>query len=684
MVKKLKNNHNKKGEIVSPSYVNIISKNQNAIPYIFGFIFITIVVSFSFSEVYALPIIYDDDYIVEKFATGLEFPTTMTFVGDEILVLEKNTGKVIIIQNNGVSYNEPALVVPVNSQEESGLLGIASTSDCSLSLVGLHSSSDILTRVGPSCHIYLYFVESISGFDKDNIDSVESYIPSMGDEKIEIEDSKIVVYQYDWNGKKLVNPVLIEELPVFNTSHVGGAITTGLNNEVYFVIGDQWRYTTSSGDVITYNIDNTFQNVSVDTIYETGSIFKIDTESNNNVELFAMGIRNSFGLVVDPVTGYLWDTENSQRNYDEINLVKSGFNSGWINIMGPADRVDANLDTIDQNPFGNFVYSDPKFSWYNGIAATAIAFPDKDTDTNGDGTHSFRKYSDSLFVGDFNNGRIYNFQLNSDRTGFVFSNPDLSDLVLDDNDEIDEIIFAGSITGGVGDIEFYDGAMYVVSIFDGNIYKIYSKELAGLQQTSKIEMLKVLETRIGVEYIDLSNRDFTGISFDDVNISNVNFTRANLEHANLSDHDLTGTILTGANLSNANLIGVDLSGMDLTDTILIGANLSNANLTDAILTGANLSNANLKDANLRNTILVNANLTDAILAGANLSNANLTDAILTGAILTGIDLEDAVVTNTILKCTGVDGKDRTIIQSLECYLVYLTQTCKFWIFNFCN
>ena len=567
MVKKMKIDYNEKGETVSSSYIDIVSKNRMGILCILGFIFISIIASFSFLQVYALPIIYDDDYIVEKFATGLEFPTTMTFVGDEILVLEKNTGKVILIQDNGVSYNEPALVVPVNFQQEAGLLGIASTSD----------------------HIYLYFIESLSGFD----DLVSGWSYQV-DDRIKIEDSKIVVYQYDWNGKKLINPILIEELPVFHGGHLGGVITTGLNNEVYFVIGDQWRYTTSSGDVITYNIDNTFQNIPVDTIYETGSIFKIDTESNNSVKLFAMGIRNSFGLAVDPVTGHLWDTENSQQNYDEINLVKSGFNSGWINIMGPADRVDTNLDTIDSNPFGNFVYSDPKFSWYNGVAATAIAFPDKD---------GFRKYSDSLFVGDFNNGRIYNFQLNSDRTGFVFSNPDLSDLVLDDNDKMDEIIFAEDITGGVSDIKFYDGAMYVVSIYDGNIYKIYSKELAEEKKPSKTEMLKLLETRTGAEHVNLSNTDFTGISFDNVSISNVNFTRANLSHANLSGHDITGTILTGANLSDANLTGLDLSSMDLTDTILIGANLSDANLTNAILRGSNLSDATLAGAILTELIL---------------------------------------------------------------------------------
>ena len=409
------------------------------IPYITVFVFITMIASFSLSQVYALPIIYDDDYIVEKFATGLQYPTTMTFVGKDILVLEKNTGKVIQIQDNGVLYNEPALDVPVIQANEAGLLGIAFASN----------------------HVYLYFTESLSGFDK--------YVR---------ENARNAVYQYDWNGENLTNPILIKELPVLYPAHTGGVITKGQNNEIYFVIGDQDQHTT-------------FQNIPVDATYETGSIFKVDTESNNSIELFAMGIRNSFGLAVDPVTGYLWDTENGIDKFDEINLVRPGFNSGWISIMGPSYRVDADLSTLNPKPFENFVYSDPEFSWHVTVAPTAIAFPDKD---------SFERYSDWLFVGDYNNGRIYKFQLNSERTGFIFSNPELSDLVLDDNDEIDEILFAEGFQT-ISDIEFHDDAMYVVSISDGSIYKIYEptqSELANKIAQDTILTLILVGTAIAV------------------------------------------------------------------------------------------------------------------------------------------------------------------------------------------
>jgi glucose/arabinose dehydrogenase len=374
-------------------------------------------ISSTFSNSQPEPIISDDNLIVKKFSTGLEYPTTMCFIGDDMLVLEKNTGKVIRIKDNGVHYNEPVLDVAVDAHWESGLLGITCISN----------------------HVFLYFSESESGSDTT---------------KLHDQPMKNIVYRYDWNGEKLINPILIKELPGNldgGHRHNGGAMTNQ-NNQIYFVIGDLGQRAT-------------FQNIPNKTIYETSSIFKIDTESSNSVELFAMGIRNSFGLSVDPETGYLWDTENSAHHYDEINLVKSGFNSGWMHVMGPVDRDNPDINGIQTvpPPFENFIYSDPEFSFERPVAVTAIEFPDGD---------SFEKYSDWLFVGDYNNGRIYKFQLNSERTGFIFSNPELSDLVLDDNDKIDEILFAEGFQT-ISDIEFHDDAMYVVSIFDGSIYKIY-------------------------------------------------------------------------------------------------------------------------------------------------------------------------------------------------------------------
>ena len=372
--------------------------------------------------------VFDDDYTVELFANGLDFPTTIDFVGNDLLVLEKNTGKVIRINENGEIDKEPVLVVPVYNGNESGLLGIATEAN----------------------HVFLYFTESFEESDPE-------------------KPNKNTVYWYDWDGNNLTNPILIKELSADFWSHNGGVFAKGQNEEIYFVIGDDNKRTIFQNDT------------SVPSSNETGSIFKIYTDDDNRVELFAVGIRNSFGLAVDPVTGYLWQTENGIRAYDEINLVKNRFNSGWSMIMGPSNRTDAINDVLFYErgiqSLEGFVYSDPKFSWHTTIGVTAIAFPDM---TN------FGKYQDWLFVGDFNNGRIYKFQLNSDRTEFIFSAPNLKDLVYDSDDKLNEILFAETFPGGVTDIKFGNDAMYVVSPFNhGSIYKIYPKQpIPPLSQTS--------------------------------------------------------------------------------------------------------------------------------------------------------------------------------------------------------
>ena len=114
--------------------------------------------------------------------------------------------------------------------------------------------------------------------------------------------------------------------------------------------------------------------------------------------------------------------------------------------------------------FENFVYSDPEFSFHQTVGPTAIAFPD---DSFG--------YSDMLFVSDYHFATIYKFPLNSDRTGFNFSNPELVDLVVDGDIDMQpkELFFAYNFPGGISDITFHNGVMYVANLLEGTIYKIY-------------------------------------------------------------------------------------------------------------------------------------------------------------------------------------------------------------------
>ena len=90
-----------------------------------------------------------------------------------------------------------------------------------------------------------------------------------------------------------------------------------------------------------------------------------DKKDNSNTSkttidrYYGYGIRNSFGLASDPVTGDIWDTENGALAYDEINLVKPGFNSGWVKVMGPISG-----SYVSKRPLFNLTgskYIDPAF-----------------------------------------------------------------------------------------------------------------------------------------------------------------------------------------------------------------------------------------------------------------------------------------------------------------------------------
>ena len=53
-------------------------------------------------------------------------------------------------------------------------------------------------------------------------------------------------------------------------------------------------------------------------------------------------------MAFDPFSGDLWEQENGDDSFSEINRVKPGFNSGWIQVMGPLERV-AQFKAIETN-----------------------------------------------------------------------------------------------------------------------------------------------------------------------------------------------------------------------------------------------------------------------------------------------------------------------------------------------
>jgi aldose sugar dehydrogenase len=387
-------------------------------------VFLIIILSFIYIGYFdyagAQPVINDPNITAEIVTEGLSSPTSMAFIdNNNILVLEKS-GSVRLI-SNGILQEQPVLNVPVDTQSERGLLGIAILGDDT---------------------VFLYFTENG-------------------------QTLRNRVYRYNWNGESLVNATLILDLPAMpGPNHNAGKLVIGPDHYLYVIIGD-------------LNHDGKLQNfLDGPEPDDTGVIFKVNpndgsaapnnpfANSGNSVlsRYYAYGIRNSFGLTIDPVTNMLWDTENGPSEYDEVNLVRPGFNSGWQTVMGPISRSGHAEDELVS--FQGSRYIDPVFSWKTPPAVTDIEF-----------LHSSKlgdKYTNNIFVGDNNNGDVYYLEVNEDRTGLKFdaTQTGLLDLVVDNEEELSAIIF-GSGFGSITDIATGpDGFLYVLSFEDGIIYRI--------------------------------------------------------------------------------------------------------------------------------------------------------------------------------------------------------------------
>ncbi len=376
---------------------------------------------------------------VDIVVSGLALPTSMAFIGrDDFLVLQKNDGRVV---RASPSLPGPAIVldVAVNNASERGLLGIAVSPDF---------AHDGL--------VYLFYTESSTGAD-----TGDRITPPAGNR----------VYRYRWDGSTLVEPLLVLDLPVTpGPNHDGGIIAFGPDDALYTVIGDLNR----NGKLQNFpggpDPDDTGVILRTDALGRAlpdNPFFDPADPENPLGRYFAYGVRNSFGMTFDPVSGALWDTENGPGSYDEINRAPPGFNSGWEALMGPDARDPSGVGDLWIAP--GSIYRDPEFSWQVPVAPTAMAFPASPI--------AGCTLRHDLLVGDNNCGQIYRFRPSPSRDSLVFTSAELQDRVADNQGSIcsreaGEILFGGA-WGVITDIENGpDGGLYVVSLSRGIVYRI--------------------------------------------------------------------------------------------------------------------------------------------------------------------------------------------------------------------
>jgi aldose sugar dehydrogenase len=457
------------------------------------------------------PTILNPNLLVKTVVDGLSTPTSMAFIGtDEFLVLEKNTGKVQRIV--GGEIHSTVLDLAVNFGSERGLLGIA-----------LHPGFPTTPWV------YLYWTESSTGEDT----NVLSNTLLLGNR----------VDRFVWDGSSLTfaqNLIHIRALQNDNGqpergNHNGGVLRFGPDGKLYVFIGDVGRRgqmqnlpcgptVACPGPTVP---DDQYGGPEPDDAHLTGVILRLNDDGSSPVDnpfysvgsamggevgeniqkIFSYGHRNSFGMAFDPRSGDLWLAENGDDSFSELNRVLPGMNGGWVQIMGPVERIgqykeietsteyfglqqirwspENIADTPEEAISRLFMlpgahYADPELSWKYEVSPAALGFAE--------GRGLGPQLEGNMFIGaarDFlEGGHLYSLKLNGNRRKIVVNDGRLKDGVADNLDKWDltesESMLIGRDFGISTDIlTGPNGNLYIVSLSHGAIYEIFRKPQPG-------------------------------------------------------------------------------------------------------------------------------------------------------------------------------------------------------------
>ena len=232
----------------------------------------------------------------------------------------------------------------------------------------------------------------------------------------------------------------------------------------------------------------------------------------NIQKIFSYGHRNGFGMAFDPYSGGLWETENADDAFSELNRVDARDERRLDpdrRAAQPPRRLQAHRDdAVRQRHAAGALSADARRlhrrRWpcrgCSCCRARSTSIPSSAGSTrsvrrarrSSAGTRSGPEYNGTLWIGSARSfqqvggtgGSLYRFRLTADRLHVdVSADPRLADRVADnlfratkfDGTE-SETLIVGQGFGTTTDIEQGpDGNLYVVSITDNAIYRISRK-----------------------------------------------------------------------------------------------------------------------------------------------------------------------------------------------------------------
>ena len=169
---------------------------------------------------------------------------------------------------------------------------------------------------------------------------------------------------------------------------------SGLNGRVVF--GQDGKvYMSTGGRVATVSQDMMSLRGKVLRLNDDGTVPDDNpfvNHDNHRPEIYTFGHRNTLGLILNPLTGDLWQHENGPNGGDEINILSRGRNYGWPIVSFGRDYSGARLYEPTRKGLET-----PVVVWLPAIAVAGM------TVYTGD---KFPAWQGNVFVGSLQEGGI--------------------------------------------------------------------------------------------------------------------------------------------------------------------------------------------------------------------------------------------------------------------------------------
>lgn len=167
------------------------------------------------------------------------------------------------------------------------------------------------------------------------------------------------------------------------------------NGDLLLSIGDH-RFNGVNDPIISSQDPNLWQ----------GKVLKVDS-SSGELSVFASGIRNAQGLLVDR-DGVVWATEHGPKGGDELNRLVEGENYGWPLVTLGTDYGYFEWP-LSQKQGRHEGYAEPVFAWLPSIAVSNLLQVQSKPDA----------WDGDLLVGSLLAQSLFRVRLAGDRVSYV-------------------------------------------------------------------------------------------------------------------------------------------------------------------------------------------------------------------------------------------------------------------------